>query len=282
MSGNMNSLRDRDHLGHKQKELEGVEAKRAVMAGLPVICRLDGKAFHTYTRGLSRPFDAGLMQCMLDACSAIFSAVHPDLIYTQSDEITVAWTSAGDNLSEFPYGGRYQKLTSILASIATCAFYKSAQQYLPSKAGLYVAFDARVWQVAKPEDLRGNLVWRQDDAFKNAVTMAAQAHFSDHQLHGVHTDAKLNMLRDIGVDFDAFPEQFRRGAFMKRVSYKAALDADTLQRIPEAHRPAGGQEVERSEPRVITVPRLRKLTEDEWTKLLARSLNETELFRHDI
>jgi tRNA(His) 5'-end guanylyltransferase len=137
---------------------------------------------------------------------------------------------------QFPYKGRYQKLVSILAATASAQFTLLANDLLPSKKGVPVIFDARVWQVPNIDEAYSNFLWRQDDAIKNAVSMAAQAVYSHKELHKKNTDQKLIMLAEKDVHFGSYPEHFKSGAFVKRVSRKCKLTPLEMNLIPEAHR----------------------------------------------
>ena len=46
----------KDSLGDRMKKYEGV-SRNYLTRRVPVIIRLDGKAFHTFTKGFKKPFD---------------------------------------------------------------------------------------------------------------------------------------------------------------------------------------------------------------------------------
>lgn len=225
-------------LGDEQKSFEKVEASRSIMPGIPIIARLDGKSFHTFTKGLIRPFDTRLQNCMRETMMYLVDITNADVGYTQSDEITLVWRNH-DRKAEAQYSGKFQKLTSLFAAHATAKFNDLIRKELPEKSGALPVFDCRVWQVPNFTCAIENIMWRQDDAIRNSVTMAAQAHFSHKQLHGVGTTRKLKMLADKGIIWAEFNAHFRSGIFARRFKYWHTLSTTEMNKIPEQHRPTG-------------------------------------------
>ena len=229
---------DFNTLGDFQKSLEKMEASRSIMPGIPVIARLDGKSFHTFTRGLTRPFDERLQTCMRETMEYLVDVTNANFGYTQSDEITLVWQN-NDRDADFQYSGKFQKLASLYASHASVKFITSVQAHIPEKKHLLPVFDARVWQVPSVREVIENIVWRQLDASRNSITMAAQAYYSHKQLHGVGTRKKLQMLSDKGIVWNEYNPHFKRGIFAKRFKYEHTLTTAELSTIPEIHRPTG-------------------------------------------
>lgn len=232
----------KDTLGDRLKQQEALSAGRALDTSLPIVARLDGKAFHTFTRGLKRPFDERLSKLMVDTAAHLVEKTHALVGYTQSDEITLVWLptseiDAATGKPQFLYSGREQKLTSILAGCASAFFMKGVLRTIPEKEDTVPHFDCRVWNVPDTRDAYLNLVWRQRDAVKNSISMAAQAHFSHKLLHGVGSEEKKKMLRDIGMPWEDTPRFFKMGTFVKRQTTLVSLTEDQLAKIPEKHRP---------------------------------------------
>lgn len=115
----------KDSLGDRMKRYENVPKVRLVRR-MPVIVRLDGKAFHTFTRGFVKPFDSLLMQTMNDTmkylCENIQGCV---MAYTQSDEITLVLVDYQTLTSDAWFDNSVEKMCSIAASMATVAFNRS-------------------------------------------------------------------------------------------------------------------------------------------------------------
>lgn len=191
---------------------------RGVLAPGAFVIRVDGKAFHTFTRGLDRPYDEGFARCMEAAATLLAKSVQgARLAYGQSDEISVICIPARD-VSERWFGGKVQKIASVAAAIATAAFNRAMQEHLPDKVGKGLPlFDARCF--ALPVEMMPlYLIWRQDDAIRNAISMWAHAHASPKTLHGMNTRAQRALAEErSGVAYDALPEAQRRGFIVRRV-----------------------------------------------------------------
>lgn len=245
----------KDVLGDKCKAFEMAEAGRAAMPGLPLLVRLDGRAFHTFTRGLERPFSAPFITCMVETTKHLVGEFHAAVGYTQSDEITLLWSGRAG----LPFSGRWQKLTSVLAGSASARFAQLVPQHLPAKAHAVPCFDARAWQVPTPGDALDVFVWREDDATKNSVAMAAQSVCSARELHGQGRADQLDMLHARGINWNEYPAAFKRGSYVKRLAIERVLTDEERARIPEKHRPAIAQAVMRTHVAVLGMPPIRKV-----------------------
>ena len=229
----------KDTLGDRLKAQERVEAGRKADKTKPLMCRLDGKAFHTFTRGLKRPYDTRLSNLMIDTTKYLVEHTHANLGYTQSDEISLVWLPRDDTLFEYMYDGKFQKLTSVLASMAGAYFCRELAKRLPEKAEALPVFDARVWNVPDTRDAFLNFVWRQDDAIKNSISMAAQACFSHAALHGVGSERKKEMLREVARPWENEPLFFKMGSFVQRIVRDVELTEEQRAKIPKQHWPTG-------------------------------------------
>lgn len=231
----------KDPRGDYLKSVEQEEAGRRADRESVIMCRLDGKSFHTFTRGLRRPYDQRLSSLMIDTTKYLVAESGALVGYTQSDEISLCWKLNLDKNPEasFPYDGKYQKIASIMASMAGAFFNKNLEKYLPEKVDTLPVFDARVWSVSDLDEALSNFQWRQNDAIKNSITMAAQAHWNHRKLHGVGSEKKKQMLREIGQPWEVMPTAFKMGSFVKRKSYEVQMTNSELASIPEKHRPNG-------------------------------------------
>lgn len=225
-------------LGDKHKRFEVVNTSAKLIPGLPFIVRLDGNAFHTFTKGMARPYDLRLSDAMVKTTEYLVSKFNADIGYTQSDEITLGFLSQDSMM----FDGRVVKLCTIMAASCTAKFNQLIQQNfrtgVPSKVELPV-FDARAFNVPTIEDLIENIMWRQTDASRNSLTMAAHAHFSNTDLHKASKKAKHDMLMSIGINWNDYPYHFKRGTFVRKQKVLKHLDAETLAKIPENKRPQG-------------------------------------------
>lgn len=241
--------------GDRIKALEQAEAGRAAMPRLPVLVRLDGRAFHSLSRGFDRPFDAAMADSMAITAGLLVEEFDAVCAYTQSDEITLAW------LEPNVFDGRFQKLTSVMAGYASVVFATQLAKRKPAGSRQIPCFDCRVWQVPSLQDVIDVFVWREDDATKNSITMAAQAHYSHKELHGKTGVEKQEMLFKKGINWNDFPAQFKRGAYLKRIVEDRPLTEEEWLRIPEKKRPARDLQVKRSRVVPINMPPIRKFLE---------------------
>ena len=124
-----------DYLGDRIKSYESLSTSRKAFVGQPIIVRLDGKAFHTFTKGLEKPFDANLTRMMTLTMDHLVEKFHAKLGFSQSDEINVLFYEPSGSQSEYIFGGRFQKLESLLAASASVYFASLIPEYLPSKIG---------------------------------------------------------------------------------------------------------------------------------------------------
>jgi tRNA(His) 5'-end guanylyltransferase len=203
-----------DGLGDRMKRYESTW--RTVMpANSYVIVRVDGRAFHTLLRRAVKPFDRDVatgMQLTAEAlCREIAGSV---FAYGQSDEISILLTDVASIRSQLWFDGNVQKLASVAASIATMEFNHVTRHDSWERA----TFDARTFTLPYPVEVANYFLWRQHDAVRNAVSMAAQAHFSHKRLQGVSSDQMQEMLwSQKGINFNDYPAEFKRGYTVTRV-----------------------------------------------------------------
>ena len=204
-----------DIFGDKIKALESISAKETLDENLPIMVRIDGKAFHTFTRGLKRPYDARLSKAMIDTMNYLLDKTDARLGYTQSDEITLVYFKVADNQQGY-FGSRVQKLVSILSSMATAKFNKEVELNIPEKKDIFAFFDCRVWNVPTLKDAAEVFVWRQEDAIKNAISMAAHAYYSHGSLQKKKSSDKIQLLKEKGIEWADYPEFFKSGTYAIR------------------------------------------------------------------
>lgn len=232
-------MSDKTSLGDKCKYFESLETSRKAMKGLPLMARLDGIAFHTFTKGLKRPYHQGLCDLMISTAKRLVEETHAIIGYTQSDEITLTWYVPADSPGEYMHGGKYQKLCSRLAAIATGHFNHHISM-IPEKVSAPIQlFDCRIWQVPSLDEAFLSYLWRERDATKNSITMAAGAYYSHRELHGKNSADKHDMLHEKGVNWNDYPSHFKRGTYVRIGTVDRHLTEEELSAIPEKHRPTG-------------------------------------------
>ncbi|WP_433462132.1 tRNA(His) guanylyltransferase Thg1 family protein [Spirillospora sp. CA-128828] len=187
------------------------------------ICRVDGRAFHTFLHHADRPFDDTVMAAMDSVAEALCGEMSGAVFaFTQSDECSVLLTDFAGSGTEPWFGGVVQKMVSIASSMATVAFNRAYE------ADQGATFDARVFTVPSPVEVANYFLWRQRDAVRNSISMAAQAHFSHKRLHRVSTDQMQDLLwREAGINWNDYPAGCKRGrATVRRVGERPVSYTD--------------------------------------------------------
>lgn len=223
----------KDALGDRIKSQYEDRTRISLPRRTYTIVRVDGKAFHTFTKGCKKPYDYDLMNIM--DCTAAFmceniQGVH--LAYTQSDEISLLLTDFAKPTSAAWFDGNLQKMASVAASIATVGFNKELLRTKlvgQSYGGTHqimedlklAMFDARVFTIPDPVEVENYFIWRQTDATRNSIQMAAHAVYSHKELDGKNTSDLQDMLMDKGVNWNDYTSGEKRGRAIIKQSYTA-------------------------------------------------------------
>lgn len=243
------------------KAYEARESDRRFLPMVPVYARIDSRGFSAFTRDMERPFDPVMTELMICTTEALVEEAHARIGYTQSDEISLVWLAERSDSSIF-FDHRIAKMTSVLASYATAAFtialLKGAHA---DKVYRLPHFDCRVFQLPNRTEAANVFLWREQDATKNAVSMAARAYYSHKELDHKSGPQMQEMLFAKGVNFNDYPNCFKRGTFVRRETILRDLTEAELARIPERHRPSGP--VERSAMIRLDMPRFGSVTNRE-------------------
>lgn len=222
-------------LSDRMKFYERITAGQMLIPNLPICARLDGKAFHSWTRGLQRPFDECLQGLFDEVTAYLVEESNAIVGYTQSDEITLILYNGGHPESQIFFDGRVAKLTSVLASMATAKFNALVSHWLPEKCERLAFFDCRVWNVPSEVEAVNCLLWREQDATRNSIQMAAQCHYSHAQLLGKNSDEMQEMLFQKGVNWNDYSSRFKRGAYFRRVTMMSKFSVEELDKLPAKH-----------------------------------------------
>lgn len=194
--------------GDRMKGYETV-TRNNLMRRTPVIIRIDGKAFHTFTKGLTKPFDEALSEAMAQTTAELCKEIQGALFgYTQSDEISILLQDWKNLNTDSWFSGNIQKVVSVSASIATAKFNASFTH--PEKAQ-YAIFDSRAFNIPFSEVVN-YFIWRGSDCSRNSVSMLAQYYFSHKELHGKSVIEMQEMLHSKhGVNWNDVPVRYKRG-----------------------------------------------------------------------
>lgn len=235
-----------DDLGMRMKSYYENTYRFGMTRRMPVAIRIDGKAFHTFTKGFVRPFDKVLSNAMIRTMGYLCENIQGCVFgYTQSDEITLILLDYQTLTTDAWFGYEIQKICSISASMATMAFNKffvdevnkfrrenitliDADDVLPSSYELSkiyskaiekgAMFDSRCFNIPK-EEVCNLIYWRQLDATRNSIQMMGQANFSHAELQGKSCNDIQDMLMEKkNINWNNTPTPRKRGTAWRKGS----------------------------------------------------------------
>lgn len=240
----------KDSLGDRMKSHYENIPKTRLTRREPVIIRIDGKAFHTFTRGFQRPFDDILIESMQETMKYLCENIQGcKMGYCQSDEISLLITDYETINTAAWFDYQVQKMCSIAASMATLAFnrvfdsrvdaidndifngdddydfnYLSALHKAQEKGAM---FDARCFSIPK-EEVCNYFIWRQQDATRNSIQMVGQANFSHKELQNKSCDKIQDMLMlEKNINWNDFDTVKKRGSCCAKTGKHTIVDIQT-------------------------------------------------------
>lgn len=239
---------NRDSLGDRMKSYENI-TRTYLPSRMPIIIRIDGKAFHTFTKGFKKPFDDVLMRAMKETAAVLCRDIEGvKVAYTQSDEISLLITNNDTWETQPWFGNNLQKMASVAASIATLAFNRAFwhevnmlnNDYLNMEGtellNVYchacekgATFDARVF-VLPADEVCNYFWWRQADAQRNSIQACGQFYFSHKELqHKSSKDIREKLLLEKNFDWNALPNNKKYGVCIvkKPQTVKTEVDFNT-------------------------------------------------------
>lgn len=231
-------MANKDSLGDRMKCYENV-TRNYLTRRAPVIIRVDGKAFHSFTRGFKRPFDGIFVKSMQETMKYLCENIQGCVLgYTQSDEITLVIIDYEKIESCAWFDNNIQKMASISASMATLAFnkyfsanvYKYIEDYKREHQLIFIEednkyyntlidaikkgamFDSRVFTLPK-EEVVNCVIWRQQDATRNSINSVGQANFSHKQLQNKScNDVQDMLMSEKGINWNDYTTTLKRGS----------------------------------------------------------------------
>lgn len=204
----------KDSLGDRMKEFYENRTRNFLPRRTYTIIRVDGKAFHSYTRGLVRPFDEKLVNDMDEtACYMCKNIQGAKFAFVQSDEISILLTDFEGLTTDAWFDGNIQKMASISASLATAKF----NELRPNKIAL---FDSRVFTIPSDIEVENYFIWRQQDTTRNSISSVAQSMFSHRELQNKNTDQMQEMCFQRGVNWNDFSAKLKRGRLIVKQDYE--------------------------------------------------------------
>jgi tRNA(His) guanylyltransferase len=227
---------DFEKLGDLHKSYEA-RTEGILLSGSPVVVRLDGRAFSKFTKGLARPYDERMSMCMIESTKELVHQFNADVGYCQSDEISLGFLNSVCN--PILFSGRVQKIVSVIASTASVKFNKLIQCSIPSHKEKSPVFDARVFQYPNTELASESFLWRETDATRNSLSMAAHSVCSQSELFKAGYKAKHDLLMAKGINWNDYPAFFKRGTYVGKRTVQKELTHGELMNIPEKFREVG-------------------------------------------
>lgn len=237
---------NKDSLGDRMKGYENI-SRIYLTRRTPIIIRIDGKAFHTFTRGFVRPFDDVLIKSMQNTAKYLCENIMGcKLAYTQSDEISLLLVDYEKIETQAWFDNNLQKMVSVAASMATMAFNRFFREEMdkdptiPSvRYNWYTAainkgamFDARAFLLPK-EEVNNYFIFRQQDATRNSIQMVAQSNFSHKELQGKSCNVLQDMLHEQkGINWNDYPTVYKCGSCIIKV-YDVIIPYDEVGNICE-------------------------------------------------
>lgn len=229
---------DKTSLGDRMKNNYENISRYYLTRRTPVIIRIDGKAFHTFTSGFKKPFDDILVKTMQNTMKYLCENIQGCVLgYTQSDEISLVLTDYAELTTDAWFGNNLQKMCSVSASMATMAFTKNfvknvkecERMALIGNVVLFeddekyinvlkkaiekgAMFDSRVFTIPK-EEVCNYFLWRQQDATRNSIQSVGQANFSNKELHKKSTkDIQDMLMTQKGINWNDYSTTLKRGS----------------------------------------------------------------------
>lgn len=179
------------------------------------IIRIDGKAFHTYTKGMKRPFDDQLMNNLDETARYLCEQIQgARFAYVQSDEISILLTDFETENTEAWFDGNVQKISSVSASLATAYF-----NFIEGDDSSIVCFDSRCFVIPSFTEVMNYFVWRQKDAVRNSISLVAQSLYSHNQLHGKDINQMQEMCWQLGINWNDYSPKYKRGRIIRKFNY---------------------------------------------------------------
>lgn len=229
---------DKTTLGDRMKNNYENITRYYLTRRMPVIIRVDGRSFHTFTNGFKKPFDDILVKTMQDTMKYLCENIQGCVLgYTQSDEISLVLIDYAELTTDAWFGNNLQKMCSISASMATLAFNKAfndnivkyIDNNLNADCGVTkdlteytktlinarnkgAMFDSRVFTIPK-EEVCNYFIWRQQDATRNSIQSVGQANFIQKELHGKScSDIQDMLMTQKGINWNDYTTTLKRGS----------------------------------------------------------------------
>lgn len=243
-------------LGDRMKQYENV-TRNYLPTRMPVIVRIDGRSFHTFTRGFTKPFDAILSSSMISTAKYLLENIEGCVFaYTQSDEISLLLKNDQTNETNAWFDNNLSKIISLSASMATLAFNRKFNENIKELVELGInykeveayhkayekgaMFDSRAFVIPENE-INNYFIWRQQDATRNSIQMVAQANFSHKEMQKLDCDQlQEKLFQEKGINWgEDIPTKYKRGVAI----YKKQVEVETPNGVVTRNKPYVDKEI---------------------------------------
>jgi tRNA(His) guanylyltransferase len=231
----------RDDLGNRMKENYENRTRLYLPRRTYTVIRVDGKAFHSYTKNLNKPFDLDLIEDMDSAVSAALPQIQGvKFAYVQSDEISFLLTDFELPKTCAWFDGNVQKICSVSASLMTGEFNRfRARRWAASRRAIMFmgshmeeeandnadlspfnlgCFDSRVFTIPDPTEVYNYFVWRNQDAARNSISMVAQSLYSHKELQHKDGAEMQEMIFKKGINWATYDPSLKNGRLIYKKS----------------------------------------------------------------
>jgi len=186
-----------DSLGDRMKRNYEAPSRHLLTRRMPVVIRCDGRAFHTLTRGMTKPFDTAFMDAMVLAASAVAAEAQGCVAaYVQSDEASFLLIDYASLTTEAWFGYVKSKIETAAASTMTLHFHLARRDAATKLA----TFDARAFNIPR-EEVVNYFAWRMKDWERNSLQMYCQSLFSHKELQNKNAADMHEMLHRAGYNW---------------------------------------------------------------------------------
>jgi len=185
-----------------------------------ILIRLDGKAFHSYTRNLNKPFDFGFIDDLSDSARVLCESIQGCQIgYCFSDEVSVLVTDFENKNTEAWFDNNLQKMCSVSASKLTFEFslrrvYKEIQYEIDFSTLKETLFDSRVWVIPDSVEIENYFIERQQDCVRNSIHMLARSLYSHKELKNKNCNEMQELIFQKGENWDSTYPTAKRGSLI--------------------------------------------------------------------
>jgi len=206
------------NLGDRMKQYERT-FQASALRRTPLVIRVDGRAFHTLTRKMRKPFDGNFITAMTVSAKYVAEQMQGfKAAYVQSDEATFLLTDYDAFETDGWFNYEIPKVISISAALMSVMF-NTYTRGMPLSV-----FDSRAFSVPL-HDAVNCFLWRAKDWERNSLQMYARSKFSHNQLKFKNHAQIHEMLFSIGANWATdLTDQEKNGTFLLKTPKGICMD----------------------------------------------------------